>query len=238
MGAAGVPLVPGYHGDEQHIDFMKSEEDKIGYLILIKPTHGGGGKGLRIVQDPNDFVDSFLGAQCEAAASFGINTILLEKYITKPSHIEVQIFGDKLACVLPGLRFWRTIRGSLKLRSHYSRVTEDSSFLIPSAAMKVHSGSHFDSRSRGNEIWPDASGGGFNSNPSVGYFPGPKTGKLFANKEHIGFSNVNDFPPSDTAILSENNLKERRQLKENVQSRPVPSFGRKLSSILDVCLME
>ncbi|KAL5712538.1 methylcrotonoyl-CoA carboxylase [Ranunculus cassubicifolius] len=95
MGAAGVPLVPGYHGDEQDIDFMKLEADKIGYPVLIKPTHGGGGKGMRIVQSPDEFVESFLGAQREAAASFGVNTILLEKYITKPRHIEVQIFGDK-----------------------------------------------------------------------------------------------------------------------------------------------
>ncbi|KAL2540573.1 Methylcrotonoyl-CoA carboxylase subunit alpha [Abeliophyllum distichum] len=100
MGAAGVPLVPGYHGNEQHIDLMKSEADKIGYPILIKPTHGGGGKGMRIVQSPNDFVDSILGAKREAAASFGINTILLEKYITKPRHIEVQIFGDKLGNII------------------------------------------------------------------------------------------------------------------------------------------
>ncbi|KAE8009762.1 hypothetical protein FH972_006179 [Carpinus fangiana] len=100
MGAAGVPLVPGYHGKEQDIDLMKSEADKIGYPILIKPTHGGGGKGMRIVESPNEFVESFLGAQREAAASFGINTILLEKYITQPRHIEVQIFGDKHGNVL------------------------------------------------------------------------------------------------------------------------------------------
>ncbi|XP_031252940.1 methylcrotonoyl-CoA carboxylase subunit alpha, mitochondrial isoform X2 [Pistacia vera] len=100
MGAAGVPLVPGYHGSEQDIDFMKSEADKIGYPVLIKPTHGGGGKGMRIVESQNEFVDSFLGAQREAAASFGINTILLEKYITQPRHIEVQIFGDKYGNVL------------------------------------------------------------------------------------------------------------------------------------------
>ncbi|XP_052169885.1 methylcrotonoyl-CoA carboxylase subunit alpha, mitochondrial isoform X2 [Diospyros lotus] len=95
MGAAGVPLVPGYHDDNQDIDLMKAEADKIGYPILIKPTHGGGGKGMRIVQSPNEFVDSFLGAKREAAASFGIDTILLEKYITRPRHIEVQVFGDK-----------------------------------------------------------------------------------------------------------------------------------------------
>ncbi|GLU07577.1 hypothetical protein SLE2022_245320 [Rubroshorea leprosula] len=100
MGAAGVPLVPGYHGSDQDIELMKLEADKIGYPILIKPTHGGGGKGMRIVQSQNDFVDSFLGAQREAAASFGVNTILLEKYITQPRHIEVQIFGDKHGNVL------------------------------------------------------------------------------------------------------------------------------------------
>ncbi|PSS06365.1 Methylcrotonoyl-CoA carboxylase subunit alpha like, partial [Actinidia chinensis var. chinensis] len=95
MGAAGVPLVPGYHGEGQDVDLMKSEAEKIGYPILIKPTHGGGGKGMRIVQSANEFVDSFLGAKREAAASFGIDTILLEKYITRPRHIEVQVFGDK-----------------------------------------------------------------------------------------------------------------------------------------------
>ncbi|XVF80824.1 hypothetical protein PTKIN_Ptkin15bG0106300 [Pterospermum kingtungense] len=100
MGAAGVPLVPGYHGSEQDIEIMRLEAEKIGYPILIKPTHGGGGKGMRIVQSQNDFVDAFLGAQREAAASFGINTILLEKYITQPRHIEVQIFGDKYGNVL------------------------------------------------------------------------------------------------------------------------------------------
>ncbi|CAM0949014.1 unnamed protein product [Alopecurus aequalis] len=95
MGAAGVPLVPGYHGADQDIELLKLEADKIGYPVLIKPTHGGGGKGMRIVQGPDDFVDSVLSAQREAAASFGINTLLIEKYITQPRHIEVQVFGDK-----------------------------------------------------------------------------------------------------------------------------------------------
>ncbi|KAL2935848.1 Methylcrotonoyl-CoA carboxylase subunit alpha mitochondrial [Bienertia sinuspersici] len=95
MGGAGVPLVPGYHGNDQDIEIMKSEAEKIGYPILIKPTHGGGGKGMRIVQNPDEFVESFLAARREAAASFGVDTILLEKYILRPRHIEVQIFGDK-----------------------------------------------------------------------------------------------------------------------------------------------
>lgn len=95
MGEAGVPLVPGYHGNDQDIDLMKSEAEKIGYPVLIKPTHGGGGKGMRVVQNQNEFVESFLAARREAAASFGVDTILLEKYITRPRHIEVQVFGDK-----------------------------------------------------------------------------------------------------------------------------------------------
>lgn len=74
---------------------LNLEADRIGYPILIKPTHGGGGKGMRIVQGPDDFVDSVLSAQREAAASFGINTLLIEKYITQPRHIEVQVFGDQ-----------------------------------------------------------------------------------------------------------------------------------------------
>lgn len=100
MGKAAVPLVPGYHGLDQDIDLMKSEADKIGYPVIIKPTHGGGGKGMRIVQSPDEFVDSFLAAQREAAASFGVDAILIEKYITRPRHIEVQIFGDKHGNVL------------------------------------------------------------------------------------------------------------------------------------------
>ncbi|KAL6622593.1 hypothetical protein ACP70R_032472 [Stipagrostis hirtigluma subsp. patula] len=95
MGAAGVPLVPGYHGAEQDIELLKQEADKIGYPVLIKPTHGGGGKGMRIVQGPGEFVDSVLSAQREAAASFGVNTLLIEKYITQPRHVEVQVFGDQ-----------------------------------------------------------------------------------------------------------------------------------------------
>ncbi|MCD7466798.1 hypothetical protein HAX54_003823 [Datura stramonium] len=110
----GFHLCSGYHGgDEQDIDFMKLEADKIGYPILIKPTHGGGGKqrfhhkkksynanriakGMRIVQSPDEFADSFLSAQREAAASFGISSTLLEKYITKPRHIEVQRRHQKI----------------------------------------------------------------------------------------------------------------------------------------------
>ncbi|KAK1282893.1 hypothetical protein QJS10_CPB22g00354 [Acorus calamus] len=97
---AGVPLVPGYHGDIQDINLLKEEAGKIGYPIIIKPTHGGGGKGMRIVQGPDEFIQSLLGAKREAAASFGIDTVLLEKYITKPRHIEVQVFGDKHGNVL------------------------------------------------------------------------------------------------------------------------------------------
>eukprot|EP00252_Welwitschia_mirabilis_P024325 TRINITY_DN7179_c0_g1_i1.p1 TRINITY_DN7179_c0_g1~~TRINITY_DN7179_c0_g1_i1.p1 ORF type:complete len:736 (-),score=146.58 TRINITY_DN7179_c0_g1_i1:401-2608(-) len=95
MSKAGVPIIPGYHGEQQEIAFLKEEADRIGYPILIKPTRGGGGKGMRIVHSPNEFVEALLGAQREAASSFGNETVLLEKYISCPRHIEVQIFGDK-----------------------------------------------------------------------------------------------------------------------------------------------
>lgn len=95
MSEAGVPVVPGYHGYEQDLDFLKEEADRIGYPILVKPAHGGGGKGMRIVLGPDEFAESLLGARREAASSFGNETVLLEKYISRPRHIEVQVFGDK-----------------------------------------------------------------------------------------------------------------------------------------------
>ncbi|KAJ3692125.1 hypothetical protein LUZ60_012475 [Juncus effusus] len=93
MGTAGVPLVPGYHGSNQDADFLKMEAEKIGFPVLIKPTHEVA--GMRIVEKTSEFMDSLLSAQREAAALFGVNTVLLEKYITQPRHVEVQVFGDK-----------------------------------------------------------------------------------------------------------------------------------------------
>ncbi|BBN19966.1 3-methylcrotonyl-CoA carboxylase alpha subunit [Marchantia polymorpha subsp. ruderalis] len=94
MEAAGVAVVPGYHGDDQDIDLLQSEARRIGYPVLIKATQGGGGKGMRIVLEENEFLDCLSSAQREAMAAFGDSRVLIEKYLTRPRHIEVQIFGD------------------------------------------------------------------------------------------------------------------------------------------------
>jgi len=94
MEKAGVPVVPGYHGDNQDGAFLKSEADRIGYPVLIKARAGGGGKGMRRVDQTADFAAALDSARREAEASFGDSAVLVEKYMTKPRHIEVQVFGD------------------------------------------------------------------------------------------------------------------------------------------------
>ncbi len=94
MHEAGVPVVPGYHGDNQEPDFLAAEADKIGYPVLIKARAGGGGKGMRKVDNAADFKTALEGAQREAQASFADSSCLIEKYINTPRHIEIQVFGD------------------------------------------------------------------------------------------------------------------------------------------------
>lgn len=94
MEKAGVPVVPGYFGDRQESDFLKSEADAIGYPVLIKARAGGGGKGMRRVDRPEDFAAALEGAQREAANAFGDSVCMIEKYILAPRHIEIQVFGD------------------------------------------------------------------------------------------------------------------------------------------------
>ena len=94
MEKAGVPLVPGYHGENQDPAFLQKEADKIGYPVLIKASAGGGGKGMRIVQDAKAFAAALESAKREAKSSFGDDRVLIEKYLERPRHIEVQVFGD------------------------------------------------------------------------------------------------------------------------------------------------
>jgi 3-methylcrotonyl-CoA carboxylase alpha subunit len=94
MIAAGVPVTPGYLGEDQSPDRLQAEADAIGYPVLIKAVAGGGGKGMRRVDAPADFADALASCQREAASSFGDDRVLLEKYILSPRHIEVQVFGD------------------------------------------------------------------------------------------------------------------------------------------------
>ncbi|MEQ1882312.1 MAG: biotin carboxylase N-terminal domain-containing protein, partial [Burkholderiales bacterium] len=94
MEKAGVPLVPGYHGASQEVSRLRSEADRIGYPVLIKASAGGGGKGMRVVEKPAAFVEALAGAQREAASSFGDDRVLVEKYLLRPRHIEIQVFAD------------------------------------------------------------------------------------------------------------------------------------------------
>ena len=94
MEKAGVPVVPGYHGEAQEIVVLATKAREIGYPVLIKARAGGGGKGMRKVNDPDDFAEALASAKREAKASFGDEAVLVEKFVEKPRHIEVQVFGD------------------------------------------------------------------------------------------------------------------------------------------------
>jgi len=94
MIAAGVPVTPGYLGENQSPEHLQAEADAIGYPVLIKAVAGGGGKGMRRVESAADFADALASCKREAASSFGDDRVLLEKYILSPRHIEVQVFGD------------------------------------------------------------------------------------------------------------------------------------------------
>ncbi|KAJ1025164.1 hypothetical protein NDA16_002670 [Ustilago loliicola] len=92
---AGVPCVPGYHGSNQDEAFLAQEAEKIGYPVLIKAVKGGGGKGMKIASSASEFSDALSSAQREAEKSFGDPTVLIEKYLTAPRHVEVQVFADR-----------------------------------------------------------------------------------------------------------------------------------------------
>lgn len=94
MQDADVPVVPGYEGEKQEADFLQKQADEIGYPVLIKAVAGGGGKGMRKVESAKEFKDALQSCQREAKSSFGDDHVLIEKYITKPRHIELQVFGD------------------------------------------------------------------------------------------------------------------------------------------------
>lgn len=91
---AGVPVVPGYHGAEQEAGFLRGEARRIGYPVLIKAVAGGGGKGMKKVDRPEDFDEALASAQREAASAFGDARVLVEKYVLSPRHVEIQVFGD------------------------------------------------------------------------------------------------------------------------------------------------
>ncbi len=95
MANAGVPLVPGYHGDDQADDLLRAEADNIGYPVMLKASAGGGGKGMRVVESSSAFQSALEGCRRESKAAFGDDRMLIEKYLVQPRHVEVQVFCDR-----------------------------------------------------------------------------------------------------------------------------------------------
>ncbi|WBU57420.1 acetyl-CoA carboxylase biotin carboxylase subunit [Paracoccus sediminicola] len=118
MEEAGVPVVPGYHGSNQDADHLARQAEKIGYPVLIKAVAGGGGKGMRRVDDAKDFADALASAQGEAKTAFGNPDVLIEKYILQPRHIEVQVFGD-------GTRAVHLFERDCSLQRRHQKVIEE-----------------------------------------------------------------------------------------------------------------
>ncbi len=128
MTKAGVPVVPGYHGGNQDADFLAAEAARIGYPVLIKARAGGGGKGMRLVEDPAGFRDALESAQREARSSFGDPACLIEKYVTHPRHIEIQVFGDARGNVI------HLFERDCSLQRRHQKVIEEA----PAPGMPAH----------------------------------------------------------------------------------------------------
>ena len=94
VSSLGIPIVPGYSGDIQSNEQIRSIVKEIGYPVIVKATSGGGGKGMRIVNSEDELWDSIVSAQNEAKLAFGDDKVFIEKYLSKPRHIEIQVFGD------------------------------------------------------------------------------------------------------------------------------------------------
>ncbi len=118
MVEAGVPVVPGYHGADQDDARLADEADKIGYPVMIKAVAGGGGKGMRLVEHSRDFSDALESARSEARKAFGNADVLVEKFVTQPRHIEVQVFGD-------GTRAVHLFERDCSLQRRHQKVIEE-----------------------------------------------------------------------------------------------------------------
>ncbi|MFY0633067.1 MAG: acetyl/propionyl/methylcrotonyl-CoA carboxylase subunit alpha [Vannielia sp.] len=118
MVKAGVPVVPGYHGESQDPGKLEAEAAQIGYPVLIKAVAGGGGRGMRLVEAPRDFEEALESARIEALGAFGNGDVLIEKYIQHPRHIEVQVFGD-------GTRAVHLFERDCSLQRRHQKVIEE-----------------------------------------------------------------------------------------------------------------
>jgi len=131
--AAGVPVVPGYHGDDLTPEVLSREADRIGYPLLVKAVAGGGGKGMRVVRSPGEIVEAVTAAAREAATSFKDGRVLLEKFIERPRHIEVQVFGDTRGSHV------HLFERECSIQRRYQKIIEESPspFLTPDARERM-----------------------------------------------------------------------------------------------------
>ncbi|MCY1667085.1 acetyl/propionyl/methylcrotonyl-CoA carboxylase subunit alpha [Rhizobium sp. SL86] len=134
MEKAGVPVVPGYHGDNQDGGFLAEQAGRIGYPVLIKAVAGGGGKGMRRVENAGEFADALRAAKAEAANAFGNEAVLIEKYVSAPRHIEVQVFGDGRDAV-------HLFERDCSLQRRHQKVIEEAPAPGMTAAMREAMGS-------------------------------------------------------------------------------------------------
>jgi 3-methylcrotonyl-CoA carboxylase alpha subunit len=143
----GVPSIPGYHGDNQEIDFLVKEAKKIGLPVLIKASAGGGGKGMRIVYEESEFQAALEGAKREALNAFGDDTVLLEKYITSPRHIEIQVMSDQHG------NHFHLFERECSIQRRYQKIIEESPSpavgpelrsKMTAAAIKITSGINYE----------------------------------------------------------------------------------------------
>jgi 3-methylcrotonyl-CoA carboxylase alpha subunit len=118
MVKAGVPVVPGYHGKDQSDDLLAAQAAKIGYPVMIKAVAGGGGKGMRLVEAAGGFADALASARSEARGAFGNSDVLVEKFVSQPRHIEVQVFGD-------GTRAVHLFERDCSLQRRHQKVIEE-----------------------------------------------------------------------------------------------------------------
>ncbi|HSD25666.1 MAG TPA: biotin carboxylase N-terminal domain-containing protein, partial [Vicinamibacteria bacterium] len=94
MAAAGVPVLPGYDGEDQSDDRLLAEAERIGWPVMLKPSRGGGGKGMRVVRGAKGFPDALAASRREARAAFGADAMVLERFVERPRHVEVQVIAD------------------------------------------------------------------------------------------------------------------------------------------------
>ncbi len=134
MAAAGVPVVPGYTGEEQEPTHLHAQADQIGYPLMIKAAHGGGGKGMRIVHESGEFLANLESCQREAKNAFGRDRMLLERYVERPRHIEIQVFGDEHGNVI------HLNERECSAQRRYQKVLEESPSPFLSPALREQMG--------------------------------------------------------------------------------------------------